>query len=115
LLSEFSVEPLRDVFYKSNNFPRLRIADPFMGGGIPLLEANRLGCDVVGIDINPMSYWVVKQEIEHLDLTAYEEAAGLLRDELGKDVGHLYRTRCTICGNEEAHVKYFLWVKTIEC
>jgi len=115
LLSEFSDSPLREMFYKSNAFPQLRIADPFMGGGTPLLEANRLGFDVVGFDINPMSYWIVKQEIEHLDLTAYDEAADLLRQELEKGIGSSYRTKCTICGNQDAHVKYFLWVKTITC
>jgi adenine-specific DNA methylase len=115
LLSEFFDGPLREVFYKSNDFPHLRIADPFMGGGTPLLEANRLGFDVVGFDINPMSYWIVKQEIEHLDLTDYDEAANLLRDQLEKDIGLLYRTKCAFCRNEEAHVKYFLWVTTIVC
>lgn len=115
LLSEFSDSPLREVFYKSNDFPHLIVADPFMGGGTPLLEANRLGFDVIGFDINPMSYWIVKQEIEHLDLTAYDEAADLLRDELAKDIEPLYWTKCAICGNEQAHVKYFLWVKTIGC
>jgi putative DNA methylase len=115
LLSEFSDSPLREVFYKANDFPRIRIADPFMGGGTPLLEANRLGCEVVGFDINPMSYWIVKQEIEHLDLPAYNEAADFLRSELEKGIGRLYRTKCVICGDEDAHVKYFLWVKIIEC
>lgn len=115
LLSEFSDSPLREVFYKPNNFPNIRIADPFMGGGTPLLEANRVGCDVFGFDINPMSYWIVKQEIEHLDLTAYDEAADFLRSELEKDIGRLYRTRCAICGDEDAHVKYFLWVKASAC
>jgi len=115
LLSEFSDLPLREAFYRPNAFPNIRIADPFMGGGTPLLEANRVGCDVVGFDINPMSYWIVKQEIEHLDLKAYNEAAELLRAELEKKIGRLYRTRCVICGNEEAQVKYFLWVKTIDC
>ncbi len=115
LLSEFSDFPLREAFYRSNAFPNIRIADPFMGGGTPLLEANRLDCDVVGFDINPMSYWIVKQEIEHLDLAAYNEAADFLRGELEKDIGRLYRTRCPLCGDEDAHVKYFLWVKTIGC
>lgn len=115
LLSEFSNSPLREAFYKSNDFRNIRIADPFMGGGTPLLEANRVGCDVVGFDINPMSYWIVKQEIEHLDLNAYEEAANSLRAKLEKEVGHFYRTKCVICEDENAHVKYFLWVKTIGC
>ncbi|MBI4776660.1 MAG: DUF1156 domain-containing protein [Deltaproteobacteria bacterium] len=115
LLSEFSDSPLRDAFYRPNDFPNVRVADPFMGGGTPLLEANRVGCDVVGFDINPMSYWIVKQEIEHLNLAAYDRAADFLRGELEKDIGRLYRTKCVICGNEDSHVKYFLWVKTTVC
>lgn len=31
LLSEFSDTPLREAFYQSNEFPKIRIADPFMG------------------------------------------------------------------------------------
>lgn len=115
LLSEFSKTPLKVAFYDSNDFSGLRIADPFMGGGTPLLEANRIGCDVIGFDINPMSYWIVKQEIEHLDLEAYDVEAQALRGELEREIGRLYRTKCTICGNPDASVKYFLWVKTIEC
>jgi adenine-specific DNA methylase len=115
LLSEFSKVPLRDVFYKANQFPGVQIADPFMGGGIPLLEANRLGFNVIGFDINPMSYWIVKQEIEHLNLDEYIEFTNSLRANLERKIGHLYRTRCVYCGSEEAHVKYFLWVKVKKC
>ncbi len=115
LLSEFSKRPLREVYYKANDFSGHHIADPFMGGGTPILEANRVGCDVTGFDINPMSYWIVKQEIEHLNLDDYSEAARLLRSTLEKEIGHLYRTRCTFCGSRDAHVKYFLWVKVIPC
>jgi len=70
LLSEFSERPLRELFYQSNDFSGRCIADPFMGGGTPILEANRVGCDVIGFDINPMSYWIVKQEIKRLDLAS---------------------------------------------
>jgi adenine-specific DNA methylase len=106
LLSEFlSNTPLREAFYQSINFSGLHVADPFMGGGTPMLEANRTGCDVTGFDINPMAYWVVKQEIEHLDLAAYTEAAADLRASLEAKIGHLYRTKCMICGSEKADVK----------
>lgn len=115
LLSEFASAPLRDSFYRSHSLEGIRIADPFMGGGTPLLEANRLGCDVLGHDINPMSYWIVKQEIEHLDLDAYRRAATNLVTRLGSLVGRYYLTRCAKCGSEEALVKYFLWVKTTTC
>ncbi len=115
LLSEFSNQSLRQVFYKSNDCSGRHVADPFMGGGTPILEANRIGCDVTGFDINPMSYWIVKQEIEHLNLDVYTESAESLRQILEDQIGHLYRTRCRICGSEEAHVKYFLWVKVKQC
>jgi adenine-specific DNA methylase len=115
ILSEFGHGAVRDLFYKANTFPGVRIADPFMGGGTPLLEANRVGCDVVGSDINPMAYWIVKEEIEHLDIPGYLEAAKGLRQELQKQVGHLYRTQCLKCGTTQADVKYFLWVKVLRC
>lgn len=115
LLSEFSASPLHEAFYQANNLSGRCIADPFMGGGTPLLEANRVGCDVIGYDINPMSYWIVKQEIEHLDLQTYKAAADNLQYLLGKEIGALYHTQCLRCGSREAQAKYFLWVKVINC
>ena len=77
-LAEFGSKPLRDIFFSANDFPGTRICDPFMGGGTPLLEANRVGCDILGFDINPMAAWIVREEIEHLDLGAYRIAADAL-------------------------------------
>lgn len=115
LLSEFASPPLAEAFYRRNDLHGIRVADPFMGGGTPLFEANRVGCEVSGYDINPMSYWIVKQEIEHLDLNAYRRSAQLLRGTLEDEIGHLYRTKCLECGSHRAHVKYFLWVKVQDC
>ena len=115
LLSEFSSEPLESSFFRAGDLSGKTIADPFMGGGTPLLEANRMGADVRGCDINPMAYWIVRQEIEHLDLAAYRQAAEGLRADLEAEIGHLYRTKCNVCGSTNAHVKYYLWVKTMDC
>ncbi|MDK2816346.1 MAG: hypothetical protein PWR22_975 [Moorella sp. (in: firmicutes)] len=115
LLAEFTQGNLADNYYRSHNFQGLRVADPFMGGGTPLIEANRLGCHVLGYDINPMAYWIVRQEIEYLDLEAYQRAARDVGSFLDEQVGSFYRTRCTICGYEDAPVKYFLWVKVQSC
>jgi putative DNA methylase len=54
LLSEFVNENLKDAFFQSHKLSGLRVLDPFMGGGTPLIEANRLGCGIVGYDINPI-------------------------------------------------------------
>jgi putative DNA methylase len=115
LLAEFREGLLRDNFFETNDLTGIRVADPFMGGGTPLLEANRLGCDIIGYDINPMAYWIVRQEIEHLDLSAYREATSKLVESLANQIGVLYRTKCLHCNSTEAHVKYFLWVKTHTC
>lgn len=115
LLSEFMEGNLKDNFYKAHNLKGLNIADPFMGGGTPLIEANRLGCNIIGYDINPMAYWIVRQEIEHLDLEAYREAAADLQGSLEREVGSFYKTTCLKCSSPNAHVKYFIWVKTQKC
>ncbi len=96
-------------------FPGRMVADPFMGGGTPLLEANRVGCDVQGFDINPMAAWIVREEIEHLDLVAYREAADALVEALEQDVGASYRTDCPLYGDRDVPVKYFLWIKVLDC
>lgn len=115
LLSEFGDEPVADTFFRSNSFPGLKVADPFMGGGTPLLEANRIGCDVTGFDINPMSAWIVHEEIDHLDLPAYRSTADALLNHLEQKLGGGQATRCTLCGGNTAPAKSYLWVKTLSC
>lgn len=114
MLAEFSDLPLVEAFYQEGNLAEKTIADPFMGGGTPLLEANRMGAHVKGCDINPMAWWIVRQELETLDLAEYRQAAEALRRSLLHDLGNLYRTSCTECGSD-VPVKYFLWVKTLPC
>ncbi len=115
VLSEFGNRPLAESFFEANDFPGRQVADPFMGGGTPLLEANRVGCDVQGFDINPMAAWIVREEIEHLDLAAYRAAADSLLAALSDDIGGGYRTDCPLYGDRDLPVKYFLWVKTLDC
>ena len=115
LLAEFGHGRLEDLFFRANDLPGLRIADPFMGGGTPLIEANRVGCDVDGFDINPMSAWIVREEIEHIDLAVYERAARALIDALRAEIDRYYRTSCPRYGDPDVPVKSFLWVKVLDC
>ena len=116
LLAEFGGgTPLSENFYKNHSLDNLVIADPFMGGGTPLIEANRLGCKVVGFDINPMAYWIVNQELASLDLDIFQQIAREVISEVETQLAPLYHTSCSICGNSQAIVKYFLWVKQQNC
>ena len=115
ILSEFGKGRLGDVFFHANDFPGLQIADPFMGGGTPLIEANRIGCDIAGFDINPMAAWIVREEIEHLDMAAYGRAAHTLIAALRVELDRYYRTSCPLYGDSGVPVKSFLWVKVLDC
>ena len=113
LLAEFAAGPLRDSFWKPHQLSGV-IGDPFMGGGTPIYEANRLGFHVVGCDINPMAHWIVRQSLAPLDIEAFIAEATNVVSNVEADIGKLYRTRCNGCGRA-ANVKYFLWVKTADC
>lgn len=113
LLSEFVGGDIAAEYWRPHDVPVL-IADPFMGGGTTVFEALRLGMSVVGSDINPMSQWLVRQAVDHLDLDEFRAWGTQVWDELRSDVGHLYGTACEN-GHADADVKYFLWAKTAEC
>jgi hypothetical protein len=96
LLAEFNGrEPLETSYWRGHRLKGV-IADPFMGGGTPIYEANRLGFHVVGTDINSMAYWVVRQALAPLDprelRKAAEEVIAEVESQIGelsnKDVGH---------------------------
>lgn len=106
-------EPLDTSYWRAHQFKGV-IADPFMGGGTPVFEANRLGFSVVGADVNPVAYWVVRQSLGSVNLQDFRAAAKAVIDDVERAVGELYQTRCVQC-RRSAAVKYFLWVKTETC
>lgn len=116
LLAEFAGEgKLRDHYFRAHNLAGRTILDPFMGGGTPLFEANRIGMNVIGCDVNPMAYWIVRQELGSLNRVVFRDAAEAVIRDLEAAIGSLYRTKCTVCGSQDAIVKYFLWVKQQRC
>jgi len=114
LLAEFDdTRPLRDSFWLGHDLAGV-VADPFMGGGTTLVEANRLGLHVVGSDVNPMAYWVVRQTLDSIDLNKFTQEAAQVSEETESEIGWLYETACTMC-HESVPVKYFMWVKQQDC
>lgn len=52
---------------KKGAFKHLKVADIFMGGGTTLVEGTRLGMQMLGNDLNPVAWFVVKQEFAKVD------------------------------------------------
>nr|MDO8114105.1 DUF1156 domain-containing protein [Candidatus Sigynarchaeota archaeon] len=49
-----------------------RILDPFSGGGSIPLEAMRLGCEAIAMDLNPVAYFILKCTLEYPQKLANE-------------------------------------------
>lgn len=62
---------------KKGAFKHIKVADIFMGGGTTLVEGSRLGMQMYGNDLNPVAWFVVKQELANIDL---DEVKRLLAD-----------------------------------
>jgi hypothetical protein len=70
-----------DVYYanhqKRGALRHLKVADPFMGGGTTVVEGSRLGMQMFGSDLNPVAWFLVKNEMAQVDI---EEVKALLAD-----------------------------------
>lgn len=62
---------------RKGSFKDIKVADVFMGGGTTLVEGSRLGMTMIGNDLNPVAWFVVKQELASVDL---DRIAMLLAD-----------------------------------
>lgn len=97
------------------------VLDPFMGGGTTIVEALRLGAKAIGIDLNPVAWFIVKTEVEPVDINelknAFERLANrktLSGKPLKEELLSYYKTTCPCCKNEADSV-YTFWVKSAIC
>jgi adenine-specific DNA methylase len=117
-LATFSDENQSDdnIWHKFCNGENLNgaiVLDPFMGGGTTIVEALRLGCKVIGVDINPVAWFITKKEIEPIDLNDLDDAFRNLEKTAGSYIKRYYRTKCP--KGHDAEVMYFFWVKVAKC
>jgi putative DNA methylase len=101
-----------DNFYRRHDFHDAVVLDPFMGSGTTLGEALKLGCRVVGGDINPVSYLLVREALR--PVPSQELRAGFAR--LEERVAPRLRPAYTSSWHGvPADLLYTFWVKVIGC
>lgn len=87
-----------DAYYANHqaagNFRHLRILDPFMGGGTTLVEGSRLGFEVSGVDLNPVAWFVVKNELAGTDPAEVHRLFERVEAEVKPRVQPYYATEC---------------------
>ncbi|MSU35394.1 MAG: DUF1156 domain-containing protein [Pedosphaera sp.] len=76
-----SAKAVWDAYYanhqKRGTLRHLKVAEPFMGGGTTIVEGSRLGMQMFGCDLNPVAWFVVKNEMAQVDIA---EVTRLLAD-----------------------------------
>ena len=106
------------------------ILDPFMGGGTTVVEASRLGAAPIGVELNPVPWFVVKvalapASVQQLD-TAFAQLAERIVPWSGKSVAEtfagIYKTQPPFLSTNEdelatspTHSVYTFWVKSAIC
>jgi putative DNA methylase len=75
---------------KKGAFSHLKVADIFMGGGTTLVEGSRLGMQMTGNDINPVAWFVVKQELADVDIDEVKRLLAAIEAEVKPQIMPFY-------------------------
>jgi adenine-specific DNA methylase len=87
-----------DAYYgnhqKKGSFKHLKVADIFMGGGTTIVEGSRLGMQMYGNDLNPVAWFVVKNELAQVDRKAVEALLADVEREVKPQIMPFYACDC---------------------
>lgn len=87
-----------DIYYgnhqKNGAFKGLNVADIFMGGGTTLVEGSRLGMRMFGNDLNPVAWFVVKNELSQVDKAEVEALLADIEAEVRPQIMPFYACDC---------------------
>jgi putative DNA methylase len=109
-------DPLWEFYLTDVRIKNKKILDPFMGGGTSLVEASRFGIESVGVDLNPVAWFITKKELEagQTDVVELEDAFKQVKEDVADEILQYYKTPCPN-GDHAADVMYNFWVKELDC
>jgi hypothetical protein len=79
---------------KAGSFRKLRVLDCFMGGGVTLVEGSRLGFQMTGVDLNPVAWFVSKNELACSDPEQVKALFDHIEEQVKPQVQPFYTTTC---------------------
>lgn len=84
------------------------IVEPFMGSGVTVIEGIKQKRHVIGIDINPMSEFIVDNTISNADLELFSEEYARIVSSVKDKYSYLYQTRCPEC-EKNGFIETAIW------
>lgn len=100
-------------FYGDNDFSGTVVFDPFMGSGVTVGEALKLGCRAIGRDINQVAVTACQATFENYDREEVRNVFAQLEQTVAPQILSLFETR--LASGEKATVLYYFLVKYINC
>ena len=87
-----------DAYYGNHQeqgaFAHLKVADLFMGGGTTIVEGARLGMDMYGADLNPVAWFVVRNELANVERSEVEALLADVEAEVRPQIMPFYACAC---------------------
>lgn len=100
-----------DSFYANHCYNKT-VLDPFMGSGTTLGEGLKLGCNVIGCDINPVSSFLVEEELKNVDPHDLDAAYAKIENEVAETIRYFHHT-IDPDTQEKIPALYYFWVMMV--
>jgi putative DNA methylase len=93
-----------EAYRSATRLEGLTAFDPFSGSGTTIVEALKLGANVIGWDINPVATLVQRQAVQAWDISELERAYKLVEERCRNEIDRLHRTE------SGETVLYYFWL-----
>jgi putative DNA methylase len=100
-------------YYQGPSYKGLKVLDPFLGGGVMVMEASRLGADVHGLDVEPVATAISSFQGRLRALPPLEPVLDALCADIGARLAPYYRAK-DATGQKQLLLHAF-WVQSISC
>jgi len=106
-------ESVMDAFYSRVQLLDTVVFDPFMGSGTTIGEALKCGARAIGRDINPVSFFLVRNALRRHSREAIIREFHEIERDVAENIQHYYRAHGKT--GAAATTLYYFWVKQVDC
>ena len=104
---------IKEMFYQPIRMTGMTVFDPFMGSGTTVGEALKLGCKVIGRDINPVSYFIVKTALDRYSKEDVLKTFKKIENDVAETLKSYYKANDN--DGQLCDVLYYFWVTNVPC